>query len=124
MEHDEMRQLAGQEIQTCKSRLMTLQDDIKDALIPKDEADEHAAIVEIRAGKSLKSLMYIRVKFYVCRLFEMFSYHIVKCDHDCHNYHDCICCIKIGMLTNKQTCAHTHTTCIYSIYILYVHARK
>ena len=63
MEHDEMRQLAGQEIQTCKSQLMTLQDDIKDALIPKDEADEHAAIVEIRAGKLLMSLMYVIIYY-------------------------------------------------------------
>ena len=50
MEHDEMKQLAGQEIQVCRSQLMKVQGDIRDALTPKDEADEHAAIVEIRAG--------------------------------------------------------------------------
>jgi len=52
--HDEMKQLAGQEIQVCKSRLMKVQEDIRDALIPKDEADEHAAIIEIRAGILLR----------------------------------------------------------------------
>ena len=52
LEHDEMKQLAGQEIHECKRKVMKLQEDIKDAIIPKDEADEHAAIVEIRAGKS------------------------------------------------------------------------
>ena len=60
MEHDEMKQLAGQEIQVCRSQLMKVQGDIRDALTPKDEADEHAAIVEIRAGKYviLKNCMY------------------------------------------------------------------
>ena len=51
MEHDEMKQLAGQEIQVCKSQLMKVQGDIREALTPKDEADEHGAIVEIRAGE-------------------------------------------------------------------------
>ena len=51
LKHDEMKQLAGEEIHVCKRQLMKLQEDIKDALTPKDEADEHAAIVEIRAGK-------------------------------------------------------------------------
>ena len=57
LEHDEMKQLAGQEIHECKRQLTKLQEDINDAIIPKDEADEHAAIVEIRAGKSVKSPM-------------------------------------------------------------------
>lgn len=50
LDHDEMRQLAASELQACRSQLTKLQEDIRDALIPKDEADEHAAIVEIRAG--------------------------------------------------------------------------
>ena len=53
LDHEEMKQLAGQEIHVCKSRMMKLQEDIKDALVPKDEADGHAAIIEIRAGKLL-----------------------------------------------------------------------
>ena len=44
---------------------MKVQGDIRDALTPKDEADEHAAIVEIRAGKYviLKNCMYTCVQY-------------------------------------------------------------
>ena len=57
-DHEEMKQLAEQEIQVCKNRMMKLQEDIKDALVPKDEADGHAAIVEIRAGELLMIMSY------------------------------------------------------------------
>jgi peptide chain release factor 1 len=46
----EMRSLAQQEIQSLKERLTSLETQIKVLLLPKDEADERNAILEIRAG--------------------------------------------------------------------------
>ena len=46
----EMRSLANQEIQSLKESLSSLEVQIKVLLLPKDEADEKNAILEIRAG--------------------------------------------------------------------------
>jgi peptide chain release factor 1 len=46
----EMRSLANQEIQSLKESLSALEAQIKVLLLPKDEADEKNAILEIRAG--------------------------------------------------------------------------
>ncbi len=46
----EMRSLANQEIQSLKESLSALETQIKVLLLPKDEADEKNAILEIRAG--------------------------------------------------------------------------
>lgn len=46
----EMKELAEEEIQSAKEKLPELEQKIKLALLPKDEADERNAIVEIRAG--------------------------------------------------------------------------
>jgi peptide chain release factor 1 len=45
-----MRELAEAEFYECKARLPIIEQDIKLALLPKDEADDKAAILEIRAG--------------------------------------------------------------------------
>jgi peptide chain release factor 1 len=49
-EEAEMRDLAEQEAQVLKARIPALEREIKIMLLPKDEADERSAILEIRAG--------------------------------------------------------------------------
>src|SRR5208283_4868028 len=44
----EMRELAEAELSELKSRIPTLAQEIRLALLPKDEADERAAILEVR----------------------------------------------------------------------------
>ena len=46
----EMRQLAEEEFSTLKDSVPALDDQLKILLLPKDEADEKSAILEIRAG--------------------------------------------------------------------------
>src|SRR6202040_2700223 len=46
----EMRALAQAELQALKSRLPQLEQQVKLLLLPKDEADERNAILEVRAG--------------------------------------------------------------------------
>ena len=46
----EMRALAQSELQSLKSRLPDLEQQVKLMLLPKDEADERNAILEVRAG--------------------------------------------------------------------------
>jgi peptide chain release factor 1 len=46
----EMRALAQSELQSLKSRLPDLEAQVKLMLLPKDEADERNAILEVRAG--------------------------------------------------------------------------
>jgi peptide chain release factor 1 len=46
----EMRELAGAELQALKTRVPELEQQIKLMLLPKDEADERNAILEVRAG--------------------------------------------------------------------------
>jgi len=46
----EMRALAADELQQLKSRIPALEQQIKLMLLPKDEADERNAILEVRAG--------------------------------------------------------------------------
>ena len=46
----EMRELAAAELQTLKARVPELEQQIKLMLLPKDEADERNAILEVRAG--------------------------------------------------------------------------
>jgi peptide chain release factor 1 len=46
----EMRALAQAELQTLKARLPELEQAVKLLLLPKDEADERNAILEVRAG--------------------------------------------------------------------------
>jgi peptide chain release factor 1 len=49
-EDAEMRALAAEELQAVKERLPVLEQRIKLMLLPKDEADERNAILEVRAG--------------------------------------------------------------------------
>ena len=51
LDNDEMRPLAEQDIQLCTDQLQKLQEEIRIAILPKDEADQHPAIIEIRAGR-------------------------------------------------------------------------
>ncbi len=44
----DIRELAEAEIETLRARVPTLQHDVRLALLPKDEADERSAILEIR----------------------------------------------------------------------------
>src|SRR5436309_14861815 len=46
----EMRALASDELQQLKTRIPALEQQIKLMLLPKDEADERNAILEVRAG--------------------------------------------------------------------------
>ncbi|HZL58577.1 MAG TPA: peptide chain release factor 1 [Stellaceae bacterium] len=46
----EMRQLAESELGALQKRLPALEENIKTLLLPKDEADEKNAIIEVRAG--------------------------------------------------------------------------
>ncbi|MBN2123209.1 MAG: peptide chain release factor 1 [Deltaproteobacteria bacterium] len=46
----EMRKLAREEIETLKSKLTTLEHDLKVLLLPKDPNDEKNVLLEIRAG--------------------------------------------------------------------------
>ncbi|MDE2228118.1 MAG: peptide chain release factor 1 [Alphaproteobacteria bacterium] len=46
----EMRKLAESELDAVRKRLMTLDEKVKTLLLPKDEADEKNAILEVRAG--------------------------------------------------------------------------
>jgi peptide chain release factor 1 len=46
----EMRALAEDEQAAAKDQLAKLEHDIRIALLPKDAADEHGAILELRAG--------------------------------------------------------------------------
>jgi len=46
----EMRTMAEEELAVLKEKLPTLEQDIKMLLLPKDEADEKNAILEVRAG--------------------------------------------------------------------------
>jgi peptide chain release factor 1 len=46
----EMKSLAEEEFHDLKARLTTLDREVKVALLPKDEADEKSAILEVRAG--------------------------------------------------------------------------
>jgi peptide chain release factor 1 len=64
----EMRDLAEQELQDLKHRLPALQHEIRLALLPKDEADERSAILEIRpaAGGDEASL-------FAAQLFAMYQ---------------------------------------------------
>ena len=46
----EMKKLAEAELDTVKKRLPALEEQVKTLLLPKDEADEKNAILEVRAG--------------------------------------------------------------------------
>jgi peptide chain release factor 1 len=46
----EMRKLAESELDAVRKRLLALDEDVKTMLLPKDEADEKNAILEVRAG--------------------------------------------------------------------------
>ena len=50
LDDPDMKEMAGDEIYKLDKELETLEQDIKKALIPKDEADSKSAILEIRAG--------------------------------------------------------------------------
>jgi peptide chain release factor 1 len=47
---EEMRELAKEELNECKQRLVEIEEDLKILLLPKDPNDEKNVIVEIRGG--------------------------------------------------------------------------
>jgi peptide chain release factor 1 len=47
---EEMRELAKEELSTCKQRLSIIEEELKVLLLPKDPNDEKNVIVEIRGG--------------------------------------------------------------------------
>jgi len=66
LDNDEMRPLAEQDIQLCTDQLQKLQEEIRIAILPKDEADQHAAIIEIRAGTSYIQCMNTMFSWLCC----------------------------------------------------------
>src|SRR5690606_2467795 len=46
----EMKAMAAEELEELKPRISALEHELKLLLLPKDEADERSAILEIRAG--------------------------------------------------------------------------
>ncbi len=47
---EEIREMAKEELSSCKQHLVTLEDDLKILLLPKDPNDDKNVIVEIRGG--------------------------------------------------------------------------
>ena len=47
---EELLELAKEELETCKSRMEELEEELKMELLPKDPNDQKNVIVEIRAG--------------------------------------------------------------------------
>lgn len=47
---NEMRSMLNDEIESCKKRLLALDDEIKLLLLPKDDNDDRNVIIEIRSG--------------------------------------------------------------------------
>ena len=47
---EEMRELAKEELSTCKDRVVEIEDELKILLLPKDPNDDKNVIVEIRGG--------------------------------------------------------------------------
>ncbi|MCH7486872.1 MAG: peptide chain release factor 1 [Proteobacteria bacterium] len=47
---EDVREMAGQELREFKERVPRLEDELRLLLLPKDEADERNAILEVRAG--------------------------------------------------------------------------
>ena len=45
--------MADEERQLCEAEIERLETSLVDALIPRDEADEHSAVLEIRAGECM-----------------------------------------------------------------------
>ena len=51
--HSGLEELADEERQLCEAEIERLETSLVDALIPRDEADEHSAVLEIRAGECM-----------------------------------------------------------------------
>ena len=49
--HSGLEELADEERQFCEAEIERLETSLVDALIPRDEADEHSAVLEVRAGE-------------------------------------------------------------------------
>ena len=60
-EDSELVELAEEELQICSREIERLEAALVNALIPQDEADDHSAVLEVRAGetKSTSQLLYI-----------------------------------------------------------------
>ena len=51
MQHDpELREIAAEQLEELKHRMPDIEKRLQIALLPRDDADDHSAIVEIRAG--------------------------------------------------------------------------
>jgi peptide chain release factor 1 len=66
----EMRELAFEELAEAERRLPSLQKDVLLALLPRDEADEKNAILEVRAGTGGEE-----AALFAASLFEMYKRH-------------------------------------------------
>ena len=49
--HSELEELANEERQLCLAEIERLETSLVDSLIPRDKADEHSAVLEVRAGE-------------------------------------------------------------------------
>jgi peptide chain release factor 1 len=68
----EMKKLAEVELDTVKKRLPALEEQVKTLLLPKDEADEKNAILEVRAGTGGEE-----AALFAAQLFRMYQRYAV-----------------------------------------------
>ena len=66
---EEMRELAKEELNDCKNRLVDIENELKILLLPKDPNDEKNVVVEIRAGAGGDE-----AALFAAELFRMYSH--------------------------------------------------
>src|SRR5579862_7983393 len=67
----EMRSMAEEELRALKQRIPILEQEVKLALLPKDEADERNAILEVRAGTGGEEAALFAAELF--RMYERYS---------------------------------------------------
>ena len=50
-EDGELAEVANEELHSCRSEIEKVQESLVLALIPRDKADSHSAVLEVRAGQ-------------------------------------------------------------------------
>ena len=57
--HSELAELAEEELSVCRLEINDLQTSLINTLIPRDKADEHSAVLEVRAGECSHTLLLL-----------------------------------------------------------------